>query len=85
MRELTTTTMIIEKGCLGEVRVEGYVAYSIDRHYGEDADGNRGSSMIVVEDVEDISVYNDDGDKVSVSPEDIEAIADKLTIKFLER
>jgi len=53
----TTTIEIEEDNGLIEIQVEGYVIYSIDKSYGEDADGNRGTSKTIVDDVVELTAY----------------------------
>lgn len=81
MTELISTRLIVGND---EVFIEGYVVYNIDRHYGEDADGNRGEARIIVTDVKDIVATDYDYNKVKLSKEDMDRAAEKLTIKFLE-
>ncbi len=67
-----------------EINIEGYVVYSVDTKFGEDADGNRGSKKIMVEGFEDLMVHDEDGDDVDLDEgETQQAIAD-LTQKFLK-
>ena len=81
MTELISSRMMVKDE---EVFIEGYIVYSVDRHYGEDADGNRGEARIIVTDVKDIIAADYDYNKVKLSKEDIDRAADKLTVKFLE-
>jgi len=53
----TTTIEIEEDNGLIEIQVEGYVIYSIEKSYGEDADGNRGTSKTIVDDVVELTAY----------------------------
>lgn len=84
MKELITSTMMVERnGEEVEVDIDGYVSFSVDRHYGADADGNRAISKTFVDDVTDIAAY-DHGEDISLNSIELEAAADKLTHKFLE-
>lgn len=67
-----------------DVYVDGYVHYHIDKHYGEDADGNRGSIKTFVDDVTDITACKDNGTEVKLTDQEIKLAEHKLVVKFLE-
>lgn len=67
-----------------EVTIDGYVHYSVDNFYGEDADGKRGVQRITVDDVTDISGYDNTLNKVALTKEDIDWAGAILTREFLE-
>ena len=66
------------------INVEGYVNYSIDKSYGEDADGNRGSVKTIVHNVDYIGACYEDGEEVVLGKVEREMACDRLANKFLE-
>lgn len=81
MKQVVTSAMKIGES---EITIDGYVHYEVDFNYGADADGNRGHKTIFVEDVTDISGYDDDLNKVALTQEDKERASEILTQEFLE-
>jgi len=85
MKETVLSRLEIERnGSLIPVEAQGVVFFAVDKHYGEDADGNRGYSKTIVHEVQDIAVFDDDANELKLSPVEEEFIANQLTIKFLE-
>lgn len=84
MQKLISTSMTIYRDQFQEVNIDGYVVYSEDNEYGADADGNRATKRITVEEVKDIFAYEVDGDTISLSQEEKEQAEDLLTTKFME-
>jgi hypothetical protein len=82
MKEIITAEMEINEGVT--VTIDGYVEYTIDRDYGSDADGNRGMSRTIVEDVTDIAAYDEELGPIALTKEDTEKAGDVLIRKFLE-
>lgn len=84
-KELVKITMEINRGDdLVEVDVEGYIIYSVDYNYGSDADGGRGCSRTIVDDIQEIESYDMDGFTVKLTEKEIEEASELLTNKFLE-
>ena len=85
-KTLTTTTMLLEdaNGEDQEINIEGYVHHYVELAYGADADGHRGISRVFVDDVTDIGAYDQDGEEIELSSDDIERAGELLTEEFLE-
>jgi hypothetical protein len=84
-KELTSTTMMVEReGDEIEINIDAYVHYSVDRSYGEDADGNRGVSRTFAEDITGLSAYTVEGDDFKLTPDERDRAEEILTEKFLE-
>jgi len=83
-RRLVSNKMLIYRDKFNEIRIEGFVRFSIDTTYGEDADGNRAVIRTTVEEVEDIQAFNLDGDEITLTLIEIDQASDILTLKFLE-
>ena len=77
MKQVVTSKM-------DEITIDGYVHYEVDFNYGADADGNRGHKTIFVEDVTEISAYDDTLNKVELTEEQKERAGEILTQEFLE-
>ena len=86
MKELMTAKMeiYVDAETFHEIAIEGYVNYSVDRNYGADADGNRGSVLKEVDDVTNLSAYNEDGDYVELNESQKDRACEILTRSFLE-
>lgn len=85
---VTTSTMMEINGEEIEVNVDGYVQYSVDTQYGADADGKRGIKRTVVDDVENIGVYDPlsfDDIYDSLNDNNKEKASDAIVEAFLER
>ena len=80
MKELISSRMMLRDD---EYDVEGYVEYHEEKHWGADADGNRGTCKTIVDDVIDIVAYQD-GEDIELTKDEKQLIADRLTRKFLE-
>lgn len=86
-KELVNATMMIneeDRDNAEEVNIDGYVEYTVDTRYGEDADGNRGVSRIEVEDVTDIRTFTINGEEVFLNGKYLQKASDTLTRRFLE-
>jgi hypothetical protein len=85
-RELVMTSVEVEhEKDLVELQVEGYVYFSVDKSYGEDADGNRGESRTFVEEVQDVMAYKDDGEEYALTMAQKEKAEQALVDKFLDQ
>ena len=85
MKELVSSNMMIGEGDnIDEVNIDGYVEYTVDTRYGEDADGNRGVSRTEVEDVTDICAFKANGEEIFLDGKQLQKASDILTRKFLE-
>ena len=85
MRKLVSGEMMIGEGdTLEEINIDGYAEYTIDKRYGEDADGNRGVMRVDVDDVVEIQAYRLDGSDITLSARDKERAINLLTDKFFE-
>ena len=80
-RDLVTSEMDIGDKVID---IEGYVMSYTDRAYGQDADGNRAISRTFVEDVVDITAYDEDGEEIELTARQKERAAIILTDKFFE-
>lgn len=64
----------------------GVVKYSHDGNWGSDADGNRGESRIIIEDIEFDYIEDEDCEKIQVSEklQDVlkDLILDRIQIDF---
>jgi len=67
-----------------EVFVDGYVYFHTETNYGADADGNRGSRKIFIDDIQEVIATTHDGSHVHLSEEDKERAVEAITISFLE-
>lgn len=83
-KELVDAKMIL-KTRLDEIEVdiEGYVHYTVDEFYGEDANGGRAESRTFVDDVTDITAYDFEGEEVLLSKEEDDEAVNILSQKFL--
>ena len=77
------TIELDRNGGYEKMDVIGIVSHFIDRRYKEDADGNRGESRTIVDEVVDISAWDELVREVILTEKEKEYIADKLTNKFL--
>ena len=85
MKEITSTEIEIEyKEHLIPLAIDGYVEYSVDRSYGEDADGNRGEKLVTVDEVEIVDAYDEDGNGYELNEQQLEQAKEALARKFLE-
>lgn len=66
------------------ITVNASIYYSIDLHYGEDADGNRGEKRILIKQIRGLQAYGEDGKDFILLQKDKEAAEEKLVEKFLE-
>ena len=81
MKALVTAEMEVnELACT----IDGYVSYSIDKSYGEDADGNRATIRTFVEEVNQIGCYDFEGDEIELDESEKEEAETILTEKFLK-
>jgi hypothetical protein len=71
------TTTIQEK----DVEVRGLVCFHIDRHYGEDADGNRGAPALFVDEIINIEVVDED---IELTRQDWDIATEALESAFME-
>lgn len=67
-----------------ELTIDGRVHYHTESNFGSDADNNRGSCKVFVDDVTDVTAYNADLDEVPLSEEVLERAREVLTREFLE-
>jgi hypothetical protein len=79
----TTKMMITRVEEEIEVHVDGYVLFTTDTRYGEDADGNRGEARTFVEDVEEVSAYDVFGNEIELTEDEMETAKQSLADKFL--
>lgn len=85
MRDLVMSKMIIKREeDEFEVDIEAYVNYTEDFDYGSDADGNRGSYRVSIDEVEEVTASDVDCDEVSLTKEEEDQAKSILTRKFLE-
>lgn len=78
-----TRTEIERGGSLIPVDVMGIVKYKIDRRYGADADGNRGESRTIIDEVVDIHGWDDDVNEMALNNKEEDFVANILINKFL--
>ena len=76
LKEIVTIEFEMDNGDV--VAVDGYVHYTVDKKYGADADGNRGTSMTTVDEVTGIDCESE------LSKEEMERAEQELVEKFLE-
>ena len=81
-KKLISTTMQINEEQY--INLDGYILYHIDRFYGTDADGNRGESRTIIDDVVDVAAYDDDGDDIKLQQYQLDNACKVLGDKFLE-
>lgn len=65
-----------------ELYIDGYVHYSEDYSYGEDADGKRGVYRMGVENVSDVMASDAYGETIELNDVEEELAKDLLTEKF---
>ncbi len=83
-KDLITTHMIVDRdGEEQEIDVEGYVEFSVDTRYGEDAEGGRGEVRTFVEDVTDVCAYDWKGDDFKLTDQEKQWAEELLGEKFL--
>jgi hypothetical protein len=82
MEKIVDAQMTLNRNFYRDITVEGCVQYSIDNHHGEDADGNRGCSIVVVDDIIDIVGYTESNRDVALSPLEIEQAREILESRF---
>ena len=58
------------------------ISYSIDNNFGSDADGNRGTTRVFLEDVEVLRVEDLSGYTIEPDDEMIESIKEEATNRF---
>lgn len=58
------------------------VDYTIDEHYGEDADGNRGVNKYFIEDIRIINLRNDNDNDVEITPLISQTLNDEIIDMF---
>ena len=84
MKEFLITEMTVEReDKIFEVKIEGYIRYSIDKHYQEDADRKGGYREVFVEDIEDFECYTDNGVDFALTGEEKEEAFRILEEEFL--
>lgn len=83
MKEYAASKMLIDREGDVEVFIEGDVEYSIDKRYGEDADGNRGEPRFIAEDVYNFQAELD-GEIIQLTPQEEERAKEILTDKVRE-
>jgi hypothetical protein len=81
MKELITAQM--GYGSI-DLIIDGYVHYHKEVDYGADADNKRGESRIFVDEVTNISAYDNNDEEVKLNDYDKDNAADILARKFLE-
>lgn len=81
MRTVISTDMILKNK---EITIDGYVHFSVNNSYGEDADGKRAISVVEVKEVSDVAAYDKDMREIKLAEIDIDRAKDKLAIAFLE-
>ena len=93
MKRLISSTMILNRGIavnddiadyVQEIAIDGYIIYSIDTTWGADADGNRAVQRCIIEDIDDLMAYDQDGEEVLLTKVEENQAAEILTRKFLE-
>ena len=83
--KLISSTMIIQRKEEDlEIYVDGYVHYNKDLQFGEDADGRRGVSRILVEEVDCVMASTMEGVDIVLSEIEYEAASDLLAETFLQ-
>lgn len=87
--EITNTKMMIKRPCGAgettlEITIEGYVEYYTEKGYGEDADGNRGRNILVVDEVKDVVGYDCD-EEIALTTKEIEQASQRLAEHFLTK
>ncbi len=84
-RTVETATIQIERNeDEFDIRVDGYVEFSTENSWGEDADGNRGVRRTFITDITDISAYNCDDEDITktLSEEELDLASEALGDKF---
>lgn len=66
-----------------EIDVEGVVEYYIDNNWGADADGNRGSTRIFIDEIDNIRAFSE-SEEIALSENDYEMAIEILSDKFFE-
>lgn len=85
MKEIVEVHTELERnGELIWIDVRGVIHYTNEKLYGADADGNRGSSTVVVNDVSGVIAFDDQVNEVELSRAELDIVSDKLVCKFLE-
>lgn len=84
IKEISASMIIVRGESDVEIYIDGSVKYNVDVNYGADADGNRGSRKVNVEEVEDVMAFNADGESVYINPKEEEQAKQILADKFLE-
>lgn len=83
-KQMQMRTELERDGGFMMVDVIGDVNYFIDSKYGADADGNRWQSIKTADEVTDIYVWDLEGNKIGVTAEEEDYLANRLKIKLLE-
>lgn len=84
MKTLISTTIELEKGDdLVLLDIDGIVHYTIDRDYGSDADGRRGTIKTFIDDIVDVMATDSEGETFELNKEQLEKVERKITEKFM--
>lgn len=78
-----TTMMVIRNNQEEEITIEGYVEYSVDMKYGEDAEYKHGEKRIFIEGISDIEAWDVFGQEITLTKEETEQAEYLLGHKFL--
>ena len=78
-----TRMMVNRNGEEQEIYIDGYVSYSIDKFYGQDAGGGHAESRTFVEDVTDITAWGVFGEDVLLDAKEREQAERLLGEQFL--
>lgn len=79
MRAIVSTSMLTDTQ---EVNIEAWVYYSEDKRYGEDADGNRATKRIFIDEIKDLTAHDVYGKDVVLTEDEREKAIRNLTDKF---
>ena len=83
--KLVESSIIIKRGGEEvEVYIDGYVRFHVERDYGADADGRRGISKTMVDDVSDLMAHTTEGEDFELTDLEKECAENILTMKFLD-
>lgn len=66
------------------IRVDGYVHYHKDINFGSDADGNRGETRTIVDEVTSVQGYDENDDEIQLNEKTLYRAEQALARKFLE-
>jgi hypothetical protein len=83
-RVIQSTKMLIDyQGIETEVFIDGWVLFTTDTRWGEDADGNRGTAWTLVDDVEGVSAVDIFSNPIDLTAEQMEMAKQNLADAFL--